>query len=131
MLPDEKKALSALLARALKDEHSFYFRDAGEEANGGWTDVSRSHRPGNPDLFRGVSAGAGTLLMVSIPQEDARDLSLIKSNLDKGRYTMAKQVDDDIDLMLENARVFNAEGEVVEAANAFARWWKAQKARLD
>lgn len=66
-----------------------------------------------------------------IPQEDARDLSLIKSNLDKSVYTTYKQVDDDVNLMLENARVFNGEGEVSDAANAFGRWWEQQRKRMD
>jgi transcription initiation factor TFIID subunit 2 len=67
-----------------------------------------------------------------IPQEDARDLSLIKRNLDKAnKYTTAKQVDDDIELMLENAKVFNGEGLVVDAANAFGRWWVSQRGKMD
>lgn len=66
-----------------------------------------------------------------IPQEDARDLSLIKSNLDKSAYSTYKQVDDDVNLMLENARVFNGEGDVSDAANAFGKWWEQQRKRMD
>jgi transcription initiation factor TFIID subunit 2 len=33
--------------------------------------------------------------------------------------------------MLENAKVFNGEGQVVDAANAFEGWWRAQKAKLE
>jgi transcription initiation factor TFIID subunit 2 len=70
-------------------------------------------------------------LMDRIPEEDARDLSLIKSNFDKGRYTTYKQVDDDFALMLENARVFNGEGEITDTANKFGRWWDAQRRKMD
>jgi transcription initiation factor TFIID subunit 2 len=58
-------------------------------------------------------------------------LSLIKSNLDKGVYTTASKVDEDVMLMLENARMFNGEGPVVDAANDFERWWKLQRSRMD
>jgi len=70
-------------------------------------------------------------LTPSIDPDDARDLSLIKSNLDKGVYTTANKVDEDVELMLENARMFNAEGPVVDAANDFGRWWKSQRSRMD
>ena len=55
----------------------------------------------------------------SIAIEDARDLSLIRRKLERGDYSSARQVDDEISLMLENAKVFNGEGLVVDAANAF------------
>ena len=67
----------------------------------------------------------------SIPEEDARDLGLIKRNLDKGVYSTAKQVDDEIQLMVDNARLFNGEGPVVDAADAVKKWWDAQRAKMD
>lgn len=67
----------------------------------------------------------------SIEEDEARDLSLIKTNLDTGVYTSASKVDEDVELMLENARIFNGEGPVVDAANEFGRWWKQQRSRMD
>jgi transcription initiation factor TFIID subunit 2 len=74
-----------------------------------------------------------TLTSRSIPQEDARDLSLIKSKFEgnPSAYTKAKDVDIDVELMLENARVFNGEGAVTDAANAFGRWWAGQRAKME
>ena len=86
---------------------------------------------GYTPVLPNVRASSETLLTCSIPQEDARDLSFIKSKVDKGEYTTARQVDDDVELMLENARVFNEEGPVVEAANAFGQWWQAQREKMD
>lgn len=73
-----------------------------------------------------------TYLTLSIPPEDARDLSLIKRKLEKGdTYRDAKQVDAEVEMMLENARAFNGPGEVSDAADRFGRWWKAQRSKLD
>lgn len=71
------------------------------------------------------------MLLSRIPQEDARDLSLIKSKLDKSVYSTYKQVDDEVTLMLENARVFNGDGDVSDAANAFGKWWEQQRKKMD
>lgn len=46
-------------------------------------------------------------LIISIPEEDARDLSLIKKKLDNDKYANFHAVDEDIELMLDNARAFN------------------------
>lgn len=78
-----------------------------------------------------MSSNWDNRLILSIPQEEARDLTLIKRKVDQGQLTTAKQVDDDVNLMLENARVFNEEGPVVDAANAFGNWWRSQKNKLD
>jgi len=75
------------------------------------------------------TVGVGTDL--SIAAEDARDLSLIKRKLEKGDYSAARQVDEDILMMTENAKAFNGDGPVVDAAMAFERWWQGQKARLE
>jgi transcription initiation factor TFIID subunit 2 len=69
--------------------------------------------------------------MNRIPPEEARDLLLIKRKLAGSDYSTAHQVDDDFELMLENARMFNGDGPVVEAANALGAWWNAQRARMD
>lgn len=99
----------ALLNRALKDPLSLFFRVAVDPV-----------ALGIPQYFE------------IIPPEDARDLSLIKSKLEKSVYSTARQVDDEVDLMLENARVFNGEGDAVtEAANMFAAWWKQQRLKMD
>lgn len=66
----------------------------------------------------------------SIPKEDARDLSLIKRKLEK-TYSTAQQVDEDIALMVENAKIFNVEGPIVETTKTFERWWKAQREKMD
>jgi transcription initiation factor TFIID subunit 2 len=58
-------------------------------------------------------------------------LSTIKTNLEKGKYTSYKQVDDDFTLMLDNARVFNGEGEITDIADKFGRWWDAQRKKMD
>lgn len=66
-----------------------------------------------------------------IPPEDARDLSLVKNKLDRGGYSTARQVDEDVELMLENARIFNGEGPIMDIANTFGQWWKQQRSKLD
>lgn len=53
-----------------------------------------------------VYSGSG-LTPPSIPEEDARDLSLIKTKLDNDKYSSFHAVDEDIELMLDNARAFN------------------------
>ncbi|KAL7425129.1 hypothetical protein Q5752_000817 [Cryptotrichosporon argae] len=108
MTPDEKKAMINLLRTAIKEESSFIFREAVDPI-----------ALNIPQYFE------------IIPREDARDLSLIRANLEKGRYSTARQVDDDVELMLENARVFNGEGEITDIANRFGKWWKSQRARMD
>ncbi len=68
----------------------------------------------------------------SIPQDDARDLSTILQKVEKGSLNAMRQVDDDVALMLENAKVFNGvESEVSKAANAFGSWWKTQRAKME
>lgn len=42
-----------------------------------------------------------------IPREDARDISMIKSKLDKGLYQTVDQVNQDVVLMFSNAHKFN------------------------
>lgn len=66
----------------------------------------------------------------SIPKEDARDLSLIKRKLEK-TYSTAQEVDEDVALMVENAKIFNVEGPIVETTKTFERWWKAQRDKMD
>lgn len=46
-------------------------------------------------------------------------------------YSTARQVDDDFELMLENARVFNGEGPIMDIANQFGQWYKAQRGKMD
>jgi len=58
-------------------------------------------------------------------------LGLIKKKLDKSQYSTAKQVDEDVELMLENARVFNGPGLVSEAADALGKWWRVQRGKMD
>lgn len=116
--------MSNLLARAFKEPISEIFREAVDPVALGlptyfevyvhsWCEKSR----------RG--------LMSRIPREDARDLSLIKSNLDKGIYSTYKQVDDDFAQMLENCKMFNGEGPVTDLANQFGKWWDAQRKKMD
>ncbi|WWD20285.1 hypothetical protein CI109_104761 [Kwoniella shandongensis] len=108
MTSDEKKAMVSLLVTALKNPLSEWFR-----------------LPVDP-----VALGIPQYFDI-IPQEDARDLSLIKNKMDKGQYQSAKQVDEDVELMLENARVFNGEGPVVDAANALGKWWQGQRSKME
>jgi transcription initiation factor TFIID subunit 2 len=56
---------------------------------------------------------------------------LIKRKLNDGAYTTARQVDEAVELMLENARVFNEDGPVVVQANEFGAWWKGQRAKME
>ncbi|RXK36392.1 hypothetical protein M231_06358 [Tremella mesenterica] len=108
MTADERKAMSALLAKSMKEQLSLFFRE-----------------PVDP-----VALQIPNYFEI-IPPEDARDLSTIKSNVEKGKYATARDVDEDVELMLENARVFNGDGIVVEQANAFGRWWRAQRNKSD
>ncbi|WVQ79213.1 hypothetical protein IAT38_001309 [Cryptococcus sp. DSM 104549] len=108
MTGDEKKAMVTVLNQTLKNPLSEWFRFAVDPV-----------ALGIPQYFE------------IIPPEDARDLSLIKSKLEKGQYQNAKQVDEEVELMLENARMFNGEGPVVDAANALGRWWQSQRAKMD
>jgi transcription initiation factor TFIID subunit 2 len=108
MTPDERKQMATLVNKALKDPLSIYFRVAVDPV-----------ALGIPQYFD------------IIPQEDARDLSLIKSKLEKSVYSTTRQVDEDVELMLENARVFNGAGEVVDLANSFGAWWKRQRAQME
>lgn len=66
-----------------------------------------------------------------IPPDDARDLSLIIRNLKDSTYTSAKDVDDAVRLMLDNARIFNGEGVVMDAANNFEQWWNKNKGSVE
>lgn len=56
---------------------------------------------------------------------------MIKRKLGDGSYSTARQVDDAVELMLENARVFNGDGPVVQQANEFGNWWRAQRSKMD
>nr|XP_018260330.1 transcription initiation factor TFIID subunit 2 [Kwoniella dejecticola CBS 10117]OBR82488.1 transcription initiation factor TFIID subunit 2 [Kwoniella dejecticola CBS 10117] len=108
MTPDERKAMGSLIAQALKSHLSEWFRTAVDPI-----------ALGIPQYFD------------IIPPEDARDLTLIKGKFDKGQYREAKHIDEDVELMLENARVFNGDGPVVEAANALGKWWTQQRMKMD
>lgn len=70
-------------------------------------------------------------LCSSIPEEDARDLSLIKRQVDKGSYDTFQKVDENFDLMLENARVFNGEGAISDAANGLGKLWTSLRHKMD
>ena len=124
MTPDEKRAMSALIARAMKEPLGIVFREPVDPV-----------ALNIPTYFEVYVSSSPLLSLQSltnrIPEEDARDLSLIKSNFDKARYTTYKQVDDDFALMLENARVFNGEGEITDTANKFGRWWDAQRKKME
>ncbi|WVQ66072.1 uncharacterized protein L199_004250 [Kwoniella botswanensis] len=108
MTPDERKAMGQLINQAIKNPHSEWFRYAVDPV-----------ALGIPQYFE------------IIPPDDARDLSLIKNKFDKGQYREAKHIDEDVELMLENARVFNDGGPVVDAANALGKWWAQQRAKMD
>lgn len=108
LLPEERKALTAVINRSFRDPLSQLFRE-----------------PVDP-----IALGIPQYFDI-IPQEDARDLSLIKQKLERGTYTTARQVDDDFELMLENCRVFNGEGAISDIANQFGAWYKAQRAKMD
>lgn len=127
MTPEEKRAMSSLLAKAMKEQLSVIFREAVDPV---LLNIPSYFEVYVFPLLHPREKG-DKRLMDRIPEEDARDLSLIKSNLDKGRYSTHKQVDDDFALMLENARVFNGEGEITDTANKFGRWWDAQRKKMD
>lgn len=105
---EERKAMMSLLNKALKEPSAFIFYQAVDP----------------------VALGIPTYFDI-IPQEEARDLSLIKSKFEKGMFSSARQVDDDVGLMLENARVFNGPGEISDIADNFGEWWAAQRAKMD
>ncbi|WVQ96010.1 hypothetical protein IAU59_003110 [Kwoniella sp. CBS 9459] len=108
MTPDEKKAMGAMINQAIKNPLSEWFRSAVDPV-----------ALGIPQYFD------------IIPPEDARDLGLIKNKLDKGQYREARHIDEDVELMLENARVFNGDGPVVVAADKFGAWWNSQRSKMD
>ncbi len=108
MTTDERKAMLAAINRAFKEQVSFIFREPVDPI-----------KLGIPQYFD------------IIPQEEARDLSLIKANLERGKYQQARQVDEDFELMLENARVFNGEGQITDLANQFGQWWKVQRGKME
>nr|XP_019043571.1 transcription initiation factor TFIID subunit 2 [Kwoniella bestiolae CBS 10118]OCF22501.1 transcription initiation factor TFIID subunit 2 [Kwoniella bestiolae CBS 10118] len=108
MTPEERKAMGSLINQALKNPLSEWFRYAVDP----------------------IALGIPTYFDI-IPPDDARDLTLIKNKFDKGQYREAKHVDEDVELMLENARVFNGEGAVVDAANALGKWWTQQRHKMD
>lgn len=58
-------------------------------------------------------------------------MSLIKIKLEKGVYTMAREVDADFELMLENAKMFNGEGAIMDIAVQFGLWYKSQRSKMD
>lgn len=108
MNAEERKAMMSLLNKALKEPSAFIFYYAVDP----------------------VALGIPTYFDI-IPQEEARDLSLIKGKLEKGSYSTARQVDEDVSLMLENARVFNGPGEISDIADNFAEWWQSQRSKMD
>lgn len=104
----ERKSMVALLNRALREDISYFFREA--------VDPIALGIPGYFDV---------------IPRDDARDLGLVVRNVKNHTYITPKDVDDAISLMLDNARIFNGEGTVMDAANAFEQWWNRNKAALE
>lgn len=55
-----------------------------------------------------------------IPKKDARDLKLIRQKLDTDKYESVDAFEADVDLMIQNAIIFNgAESEVGAIAQAF------------
>ncbi|WWC92779.1 uncharacterized protein L201_007738 [Kwoniella dendrophila CBS 6074] len=108
MTPDERKLMGALINQAIKNPQSEWFRTAVDPV-----------ALGIPQYFE------------IIPEDDARDLTLIKNKFDTGQYREAKQIDDEVEMMLENARVFNGDGVVVDAANALGKWWYSQRSKMD
>nr|XP_019009377.1 transcription initiation factor TFIID subunit 2 [Kwoniella pini CBS 10737]OCF48158.1 transcription initiation factor TFIID subunit 2 [Kwoniella pini CBS 10737] len=108
MTSDERKAMGSLINQAIKNPLSEWFRTAVDPV-----------ALGIPQYFE------------IIPPDDARDLNLIKTKFDKGQYREAKHIDEDVELMLENARVFNGDGPVVDAANALGKWWTQQRLKMD
>jgi hypothetical protein len=40
-------------------------------------------------------------------------------------------VDDDVELMIENAKSFNGPGVVSDAAAVVGKWWKSHRAKMD
>jgi transcription initiation factor TFIID subunit 2 len=123
MTPEEKRAMNSLLVRAIKEPTSHIFREP--------VDPVKLNIPGYFDVYVWYLLSLCKGWQVRIPVEDARDLSTIKTNLEKGRYTTYKQVDDDFTLMLDNARVFNGEGEITDIVDKFGRWWDAQRKKMD
>ncbi|CAK9784528.1 unnamed protein product [Cutaneotrichosporon oleaginosum] len=108
MTPDERKLMLSAINRAFKEQVSFIFREPVDPV-----------KLGIPQYFD------------IIPKEEARDLTFIKANFESGTYLQAREVDEDFELMLENARVFNGEGPITDLANQFGQWWKAQRAKMD
>lgn len=51
MMPDEKKAVSSLLGRAIKDDISFFFREAGKMSRRFRANESRPDRAWDPTLL--------------------------------------------------------------------------------
>lgn len=98
----------ALLNRAMREDVSFFFREAVDPI-----------KLGIPQYFD------------VIPPDDARDLSLVLRHVKSGTYASARDVDESIRLMLDNARIFNGEGVVMDAANAFEHWWNKHKALIE
>ncbi|KAG9053325.1 hypothetical protein FS842_008339 [Serendipita sp. 407] len=59
-----------------------------------------------------------------IPREDARDLTTIKSRIDKGLYQSPEQVDQDVKLMFSNAYKFNGRDSPISSiASALEQTW--------
>jgi transcription initiation factor TFIID subunit 2 len=56
---------------------------------------------------------------------------LIKNKLNSSQYSTMHQLDEDVELMLENARIFNGEGLVVDAANVLGKWWTEQRGNME
>lgn len=123
MTAEERKAMLALINRAFKEQLSLIFREP--------VDPIQLGIPQYFDMYVALVLVIRGALTNSIPQEDARDLSLIKLKLEKGVYSTARQVDDDFELMLENARVFNGEGAIMDIANQFGAWYKSQRGKMD
>ena len=108
MTADERKATITDRNTAMLDDVSGFFRVAVDP----------------------IALGIPTYFDV-IPPEDARDVGLILRNVKENVYQTVKEVDDAIRLMLENARIFNGEGVVMNAANAFEQWWNRNRVSIE
>ena len=108
MTADERKATIALLNKVLRDDVSIFFRVP--------VDPVALHIPTYFDV---------------IPPEDARDLGTILQNVKNNVYRTVKDVDDAIRLMVENARIFNGEGAVSNAANAVEQLWNRTRGSIE
>lgn len=56
---------------------------------------------------------------------------MIKRNVDSGKYATFRSVDENFELMLENARLFNGAGPIVDAANDLGKLWASLRAKME